>query len=407
MTGDNLPALLRPLDGELPPEARNLAASLRVLFDGLEISVRRYAARRSRDAGAVSRYLNGTRLPPWQFILELTRDLAIHRGESIKGETLELLRTQHRAAAKAQGTPSSLLQITQHALAEADRKAQQSVIQMRILNDALHDKEALLGDVELQLRQVQEQDAIREIKLINITEERDALLEEKAKLQGDISSLRSELSKAAGRARDLEEECSSLENKLATLEGPQDHELPSGSMAFGMMQISNFTRLTSRLNDEALRGLVDELGTICQRVSLRTGVRFIFARSSDVVFTGASATVTLDAALVVRDEIKKESGRHLEEFNSALNIGLCYGQVFTTNGALYGLTVSRAESLCKISNKGQVLASEEFMNQFDTERATKRAGHSGAEISIQPMWQRPVIGLGVLTPWIITRADVH
>ncbi|MFJ8979106.1 hypothetical protein [Streptomyces sp. NPDC102282] len=408
MTGDNLPALLRPLGGELPPDARNLAASLRVLFDGLEISIRRYAARRSRDAGAVSRYLNGTRLPPWQFILELTRDLANHRGESIKGEALELLRTQHQAAAKAQGTPSSLLQITQHALAEADRKAQQSVIQMRILTDALHDKEALLDDVELQLRQVQQEDAIREIELTNITEERDALLEEKAKLLEQISSLKSQLRTTAGRARNLEEECSSLENKLATLEGPQEHALPSGSMAFGMMQISNFTRLTRRLPDEALKGLVDALGALCQQVSLKTGVRFIFARSSDVVFTGASATVTVDAALMVHEEAQKAPLRYsLKEFDSALSIGLCYGQVLSTNGVLYGLTVSRAEALCGIATKNQVLASDEFMDQFDLEGPTRQPGRSGANITLQPMWQRPIRGLGVLSPWIVSRADAH
>ncbi|MFB8123156.1 hypothetical protein ACFVG1_22215 [Streptomyces bacillaris] len=352
----------------------------------------------------MSRYLNGTRLAPWEFILELVRDVASHRGDSIQGETLELLRTQHRAAAEAQGAPSNLLRIAQDELAEADKKAQKSSLQIRILTDALHDRETLLSDVELQLRQVQQQDALRDIDLGNLTEERDALLEERAKLRNEISSLKNELGKATSRARKLEEECSTLERKLATLEDPHTHELPSGSMAFGMLQISNFTRLTGRLEEAPLKRLIETLGIICQRASLETGVRFLFARSSDVVFTGASAITTANAALMVSEAIKEE----VDEYNpntsfGTPNIGLCYGQILSTNGVLYGLTVSRAESLCAMASRGQVLSSDQFVEQVNLEK--REPGNQESIIAVQPMWKRPVKGLGVISPWIISRAE--
>ncbi|QCW76589.1 hypothetical protein EQG64_00325 [Streptomyces sp. S6] len=57
---------LRPLGEDLTQESRALAQALRELFEGLDVSVRRYAARHRRDPGTFSRYLNGTRLPPWE-----------------------------------------------------------------------------------------------------------------------------------------------------------------------------------------------------------------------------------------------------------------------------------------------------------------------------------------------------
>ncbi|MEV6805836.1 hypothetical protein [Streptomyces sp. NPDC051129] len=57
-------SVLVPLGGDLPEDSRVLAEALRRLFAGLGVSVRRYAARRHRDPGSLSRFLNGTRVPP-------------------------------------------------------------------------------------------------------------------------------------------------------------------------------------------------------------------------------------------------------------------------------------------------------------------------------------------------------
>ncbi|KOG87120.1 regulator, partial [Streptomyces varsoviensis] len=91
-------AELRPLADDLNSDARALARMLRELFDGLDVSVRRYAARRHRDAGTFSRYLSGTRVPPWEVIMDLFTDLAEHRGTAATPAAIELVRGLHQTA---------------------------------------------------------------------------------------------------------------------------------------------------------------------------------------------------------------------------------------------------------------------------------------------------------------------
>lgn len=88
---------LVPLAGNLTEGSRVLAENLRLLFSLLGVSVTRYAVRCSRDKGAVSRYLNGTRVPPWDFVIQLQDHVAEHTGRSITAEVAEDLRERHRA----------------------------------------------------------------------------------------------------------------------------------------------------------------------------------------------------------------------------------------------------------------------------------------------------------------------
>lgn len=96
---------LRPLGQDLTQQSRALAEALRELFEGLEVSVRRYAARRLRDPGTFSRYLNGTRLPPWSVIMDLFADLAEHRGTAVTAQTIEFVRELYGSAVDASSSP--------------------------------------------------------------------------------------------------------------------------------------------------------------------------------------------------------------------------------------------------------------------------------------------------------------
>ncbi|MFF4387150.1 hypothetical protein ACFY0G_10250 [Streptomyces sp. NPDC001552] len=401
MTSENYPALLRPLDKDLPPEVRQLASSLRVLFGGLEISVRRYAARRSRDAGAVSRYLNGSRLAPWEFILELARDVASHRGESVKAEALEFLRVQHRAAVATQGNSADLLRMVELQLAEADRMAQQSQIQVQVLTDALQDRQILLDDVELQLRQIQNQDATRALLVDDLIEERDELLGERDRLRTEVDSLEGKLSAARVRAAKAEAECASLESRLASLDENQGRELTAGSMVFGMLEVSGFRRLTQRLTNSELISAVENLRDACQEVSLNTGARFTYARGSEVSFTSFSAAAGAEAGLQLI-EMKDSKGLEVE-----IRIGLCYGQVHSLREVAFGETVSIAEALCDVAPKNGVLVSPSFISQLELEKGSASTDPGFPQVSMMAMWQRPVRGLGIIEPWLISRSDVE
>ncbi|MFI6204780.1 hypothetical protein ACIBAI_00035 [Streptomyces sp. NPDC051041] len=406
MANENVPALLRPLDGELPAEARSLANSLRVLFNGLETSVRRYAVRRSRDAGAISRYLNGSRLPPWEFILELARDVAAHRGESIKDETLELLRNQYRAAVEARGNPASLLELTRQQLAEADRKAQQSAIQIRVLTEALQDRKTLLHDIELQLRELQHRDAIMELKLDRVTEERDGLLQQKAQLENEVTALRDELNRVGRRAEELEAECSSLEIKVAALEGPGEEESITGAMTVGMLEMVGFTRLVRRLEEADVVSIIERLRRLYQQVAAITGARFFHTRNSDVTFITSSASAGAETALLLTHSEAVKSVEQIEADGSYAEVrtGLAYGRVYSQAGIILGQTVSLAERLCAIAPKDGVLADQQLVEQLREEATLREEGAEGGRFQAMPMWQRPIRGLGVVQPWLLIRS---
>ncbi|MEU9119355.1 helix-turn-helix transcriptional regulator [Streptomyces sp. NPDC048506] len=70
------------LPGAVPPR-EVLAAALRVRFDALGCSLRRYARQRYLDPGTLSRYLNGRRLPPWEIVDALVEDAAGGRADLI------------------------------------------------------------------------------------------------------------------------------------------------------------------------------------------------------------------------------------------------------------------------------------------------------------------------------------
>jgi hypothetical protein len=74
---------LAPLSADLPPEVRELAEFLRVRFQRLQqlgVSVRTYAPGTNYDAGTVSRFLSGQRIPPKPFVDELLADAEPQRS---------------------------------------------------------------------------------------------------------------------------------------------------------------------------------------------------------------------------------------------------------------------------------------------------------------------------------------
>ncbi|MFF2216736.1 hypothetical protein [Streptomyces antibioticus] len=208
---------LEPLDGDLSSEAHELALALRRLFGALEVGVRRYAARRSRDAGSVSRYLNGTRIPNWEFVADLLADVAEARGV-VMPETVDLLRGLHLAALAASGSPQHRVQLLEQQLAAADLAARRSVVRERALEDALLDAQRRVGDLELQMRQLAVgPDRPPPAQAAQPTlDDLAAARQERDDLRTQIADLRAELKHAHARRVQAELRCAELERELAT-----------------------------------------------------------------------------------------------------------------------------------------------------------------------------------------------
>jgi class 3 adenylate cyclase len=327
--------------------------------------------------------------------------VAAHRGESIKEETLQLLRDQHHAAVEAQGNPASLLRLTQLQLAEADRKTQQSMMQIEVLTQALQDRQTLLDDVERQLREIQHRDAIVELRIERVTEERNELLEQKEQLYSEVTALKDELERARARTDELEAECSSLETRLAALEGPEEIEdFTPGTMAIGMLEMAGFARMSKRFDEAELVSLIERMRGLCNQVATITGARFFHMRNSDVTFVTPTASAGAETALLLSES---ETKTILDDLRAEIKIGLCYGQVYATAGIMLGPTVSLTERLSSIAPKDGILADASLIEQLREESALHVYGETEGKYAAQVMWQRPVRGMGVVEPWLLVR----
>ncbi|MEV0280335.1 response regulator [Streptomyces sp. NPDC050610] len=215
---------LRPLADDLNSDAKALAARLRELFDGLNVSVRRYAARRHRDAGTFSRYLNGTRVPPWEVVLDLFTDVAEHRGTAATPAAIELVRGLHQTAVRNGGSPQHAVELIEQQLADADRVARRTTAHGDVLGDALLDRQHRIADLEVRLSQLEAEwtaERARADAMAEAAPDVDGLLRERDALQTEVRKLTGELCEARRLHEAAEERCELLERQLETIEAAQ------------------------------------------------------------------------------------------------------------------------------------------------------------------------------------------
>ncbi|MDQ0846993.1 MULTISPECIES: PleD family two-component system response regulator [unclassified Streptomyces] len=229
---------LRPLGNDLTEASRALAQALRELFEGMEVSVRRYAARRRRDPGTFSRYLNGTRLPPWQVIMDLFTDLAEHRGTAVTTEAIEFVRGLYGSAVDAASSPKHAVELLEQQLADADRVSRRSSVRGDVLGDALLDRTHRIADLEVRLNQLEaDRSAERERadKLAAAHSDVTELLQERNDLEMEVSRLDNELREAREQRAAAEARCDLLERQLEAVERPA--ALPAVSQPQDMPKI--------------------------------------------------------------------------------------------------------------------------------------------------------------------------
>ncbi|MGW5113879.1 response regulator [Streptomyces noursei] len=215
---------LRPLGEHLTPESRALAVALRELFEGLEVSVRRYAARRVRDAGTFSRYLGGSRIPPWEVVMDLFTDVAEHRGMAATPDAIELVRRLHRTAVETSGSPRHAVEVLEQQLAEADRVSRRSTARGDALGDALLDRKHRIADLEVRLNQLEAEwsaERQRAERLAAANPDVTELLHERDQLHDEVTRLSAQLHEAQKRRDEAEQRCALLERQLDAVENVQ------------------------------------------------------------------------------------------------------------------------------------------------------------------------------------------
>ncbi|AEW96182.1 adenylate/guanylate cyclase domain-containing protein [Streptantibioticus cattleyicolor] len=181
-----------------------------------------------------------------------------------------------------------------------------------------------------------------------------------------------------------------------------DAEAVNRRLAVGFADLVGFTRLTRRLEEEELGELVEAFETTSADLVAAHGGRLIKTLGDEVLYVADDPGVAAEIALRL---IETMTG---DETMPALRVGMAFGTVTTRMGDVFGTTVNLASRLTSIAPRDAVLVDPELA---DALRASGDApvseGDAGEDekyrFALQPMWRRPVRGLGVVEPWLLSR----
>ncbi|MFF2301412.1 adenylate/guanylate cyclase domain-containing protein [Streptomyces sp. NPDC058128] len=197
------------------------------------------------------------------------------------------------------------------------------------------------------------------------------------------------------------------------VQAADDEEMVDRRLAVGFADLVGFTRLTRRLEEEELGELVEAFETTCADLVAAHGGRLIKTLGDEVLYAADDAGTAAEIALRLIETLGHD------ETMPALRVGIAFGTVTTRMGDVFGTTVNLASRLTSIAPKDAVLVdgalAEELIRTGEAPasetQAAEEAAHAEKEgrqaasyrFALQPMWQRPVRGLGVVEPWLLTR----
>ncbi|MEV0370513.1 adenylate/guanylate cyclase domain-containing protein [Streptomyces sp. NPDC050636] len=198
------------------------------------------------------------------------------------------------------------------------------------------------------------------------------------------------------------------------VQAQDDAEMINRRLAVGFADLVGFTRLTRRLEEEELGELVEAFETTCADLVAAHGGRLIKTLGDEVLFSADDVGIAAEIGLRLIETMTND------ETMPELRVGIAFGTVTTRMGDVFGTTVNLASRLTSIAPKDTVLVDEAFaeelgrtgeapVSEADAAAAEKAAeeGTGGPapsyRFALQPMWQRPVRGLGVIEPWLLSR----
>jgi adenylate cyclase len=185
-----------------------------------------------------------------------------------------------------------------------------------------------------------------------------------------------------------------------------DEEAVDRRLAVGFADLVGFTRLTRRLEEEELGELVEAFETTAADQVAAYGGRLIKTLGDEVLFVADDPGTAAEIGMRL---IETMTG---DDTMPALRVGMAFGTVTTRMGDVFGTTVNLASRLTSIAPRDAVLVDGDFaealgeagdapLSEVDVD-ATETEKY---RFALQPMWRRPVRGLGVIEPWLLTRRD--
>lgn len=182
-----------------------------------------------------------------------------------------------------------------------------------------------------------------------------------------------------------------------------DEEAVDRRLAVGFADLVGFTRLTRRLEEEELGELVEAFETTAADQVAAYGGRLIKTLGDEILYVADDPGTAAEIGLRL---IETMTG---DESMPALRVGMAFGTVTTRMGDVFGTTVNLASRLTSIAPRDAVLVDGELAQALGeagdapVSEVDVDAANDKYRFALQPMWRRPVRGLGVVEPWLLTR----
>ncbi|MFD5565368.1 adenylate/guanylate cyclase domain-containing protein [Kitasatospora griseola] len=184
------------------------------------------------------------------------------------------------------------------------------------------------------------------------------------------------------------------------VQAAEDHEITSGRLAVAFADLVGFTRLSRRLEEEELGELVEGFENTCSDLIAGQGGRVVKTLGDEILFVSEDPATVAEIALSLVETLAKEDNM------PALRVGMAFGTVTSRMGDVFGTTVNLASRLTSIAPKDAVLVDGELAAALEhngTATLPETSPAPGHRFHLQPMWRRPVRGLGLVEPWLLTR----
>ncbi|WP_370221192.1 adenylate/guanylate cyclase domain-containing protein [Kitasatospora sp. MAP12-22] len=213
------------------------------------------------------------------------------------------------------------------------------------------------------------------------------------------------------------------------VQAAEDTEITSGRLAVGFADLVGFTRLSRRLEEEELGELVETFESTCSDLIAGQGGRLIKTLGDEILYVSEDPVTAAEIALSLVDTLTKD------DTMPALRVGMAFGAVTSRMGDVFGTTVNLASRLTSIAQRDAVLIDGEFAAALEQAGAGSQGGADGSgsaqsqlaealaaasgaplasmakqpdaaagpRFQLQPMWRRPVRGLGLVEPWLLSR----
>ncbi|WP_103504280.1 MULTISPECIES: adenylate/guanylate cyclase domain-containing protein [unclassified Streptomyces] len=185
-----------------------------------------------------------------------------------------------------------------------------------------------------------------------------------------------------------------------------DAEMVDRRLAVGFADLVGFTRLTRRLEEEELGELVETFETTAADQVAAHGGRLIKTLGDEVLFAADDAATAAGIGLRLVETMADNP------ILPELRVGIAFGTVTTRMGDVFGNTVNLASRLTSIAPKDAVLVDEALRKEL-TEGGAAPLSEKDSDVedpraddyrfALRPLYQRPVRGLGIIAPWLLTR----